>query len=265
MSDSRLTVALGEYDTGWHDPAGSLSAAERLVARAASVGAELVALPETATTGFTMETDRAVPIDSSDVGTLRRMAREHNVWLVAGVALVAEENASCAVNAAIAIDPQGEIAAIHRKRRLFAYGGEDKSYTPGDSTTIIDVNGVRIALFICYELRFSEVFAPAAADCDAMLLIANWPAARQQHWDALLRARAIENQCYMVGVNRTGVADGLAYVGGSTVFDPWGDRATLSPAGGQKIVTLDAGRTAEVRAKYPFQRDREIVCAVPQL
>lgn len=262
MSDSRLTVALGEYDIGWHDPAASLAAAGRLVRRAASVGAELVALPEMATTGFTMESDRAVAVDSADVEALRNLAREHGVWLVSGVALIDDRDSSCAVNAALAIDPSGEIAALHRKQRLFALGGEDKSYTPGESGTTVTVNGVRIGLFICYELRFAEVFASVAADVDAMLLVANWPAARQQHWDALLRARAIENQCYMVGVNRTGVADGTAYVGGSTVFDPWGDRLTVSPAGGERIVTIDANRTAEVRARYPFQRDRQIACTV---
>ncbi len=262
MSESRLTIALGEYDTGWHDPAASIAAARRLVTRAASVGAELIALPEMATTGFTMESDRAVAIESPDVDALRGMARAHDVWLVAGVALVADNDESCAVNGAMAIDPSGEIVAVHRKQRLFAYSGEDKSYVPGDASTTITVNGVRIGLFICYELRFAEVFAPVAAEVDAMLLIANWPAARQQHWDALLRARAIENQCYLVGVNRTGVANGLAYVGGSTVFDPWGDRVTVSPVGGERIVTIDARRTAEVRERYPFQRDRQVACPV---
>ena len=126
----RLTIALGEYDIGWHDPAASLASAGRLVRRAASVGAELIALPEMATTGFTMETDRAVPVDSPDIDALRQMAREHGVWLIAGVALVADNDESCAVNAALAIDPQGEVAAVQRKRRLYAMGGEDKSYTP---------------------------------------------------------------------------------------------------------------------------------------
>lgn len=252
----RLTIALGEYDTGWHDSAASLASAGRLVRRAASVGAELIALPEMATTGFTMETDRAVPVDSPDIDALRQMSREHGVWLIAGVALVADNDESCAVNAALAIDPRGEIVAVHRKRRLYAMGGEDKSYTAGTDATVVNVNGVRIGLFICYELRFSEVFAPVAPQVDAMMVIANWPAARQQHWDALLRARAIENQCYVAGVNRTGVASGLTYIGGSTVFDPWGDRVTVSPAGGERIATIDAGRTAEVRANYPFQRDR---------
>lgn len=256
MTETRLTIALGEYDIGWHDPRHSIAAADRIVSRVASVGAQVVVLPEMATTGFTMERDQAVPVDSGDVRALREIAHKHDVWMIAGVALRAEEDPSCAVNAALAIDPAGEIVAIHRKQRLFAYGDEHKSYAPGEASTVISIGDVHIGLFICYELRFPEVFGAVARDVDAMILIANWPATRQEHWDALLRARAIENQCYIVGVNRVGVANGLSYVGGSTGFDPWGDRLPTVLCASTRLVTIDAARTRELRAKYPFLKDR---------
>lgn len=252
---TRLTVALGEYDTGWHDPKASIAAASRLITRVAEVGADVVVLPELATTGATTEGERAVSIDSPDMKALRAIAKSHQMWVIAGIALK-EARGACAVNAAVAIDPDGEIAGIHRKRRLFALGGEDREFTAGTESTIVDINGVKLGLFICYELRFAELFGPIASDVDGMVVVANWPANRQEHWDALLRARAIENQCFMIGVNRTGFADGLSYIGGSTVFDPWGDRLSPMPVHTIRIATVDAERTRKLRREYPFLRDK---------
>ena len=255
MTAERLTIALGEYDTGWHEPKASLAAAARLAQRAAAVGVDVVVFPEMTTTGFTMDTARAVPVDSPDIAALRRIASQNQIWVIAGVALEEDPSGTHATNAALAIGPDGEIEAVHRKQKLFAYAGEERSYVAGGESTTIAIRGVRIGLFICYELRFSEVFA-SAVDIDAAVVIANWPAARTEHWDALLRARAIEFQCYALGVNRTGVANGLAYSGGSTAFDPWGNRLTPATPNGTRVVGIDANRVAEVRQAYPFLRDR---------
>lgn len=256
MTNARLTIALGEYDTGWHDSRASLASAAKLARSVSAVGVDVVVLPEMATTGFTMDAAQAVPLDAPEVDGLRRIASENSVWLIAGVALRDDRDPSLAVNASLAIDPTGEIVATHHKQRLFAYGDEDRHYQPGTDSTTIAIGGVRLGMFICYELRFPEVFAPVASDVDAMVVIANWPRSRQQHWDVLLRARAIENQCYVVGVNRTGVANGLAYTGGSSAFDPWGEWVTASNTNGTRIVALDAQRVADVRAEYPFLKDR---------
>jgi predicted amidohydrolase len=248
----RLAIALGEYDTGWHDPAASLRGAESVVARAAAGGARLVVLPEMTTTGFTMETDRAVPLDSPDVGRLRELARRHGVWIAAGVAL-RDASDDRATNGLVVVDAAGEIAAVHRKRRLFAYGDEDRFYAPGERATVVGIEGVRAGLFICYELRFPELFAAVADRVDLMLVVANWPAARRAHWDTLLRARAIESQCALVGVNRTGEGGGLAYDGGSIAYGPWGDPLVPDAAG---VVTVDVAEVRRVRERYPFLKDR---------
>lgn len=251
----RLTIALGEYDTGWHDPKTSITAAGRLVRRVAEVGADVVVLPELATTGATIEGDRAVPLDSPDVAAIRAIAKSNAMWVITGIAL-REARGACAVNAAIAVNPSGEIVAVHRKRRLFGFAGEDREFTPGTESTIVDINGVKLGLFICYELRFPELFGPIANDVDAMVVVANWPANRHEHWDALLRARAIENQCFIIGVNRTGFADGLSYLGGSTVFDPWGDRISPTPVHSTRIATIDTERVRKLRESHPFLKDR---------
>jgi len=260
MSPRTLTVALGEYDTGWHSSESSLASATRVATHAAAFGARLVVLPEMTTTGFTMDTDRAVTLESRDVSLLRAIASRLGIWLVAGVALreTDADGAPCAHNAALAIDPGGEIAAIHRKQRMFAFAGEDASYRAGTESTVVTIDGVPFGLFVCYELRFPELFAEVAADASGMIVIANWPASRRSHWDALLRARAIENQCAVVGVNRIGIGGGLTYDGGSAAFDAWGDRIDPATPAGLRIVTIDPGKTAAVRERFPFLRDRRL-------
>lgn len=256
-----LRVALGEYDIGWHTPEASLASADSLVRDAVGCGARLVVLPEMATTGFTMDAAQAAPLASPAVEELRAIARRYDVWLIAGVAMREDpvsDGEACVVNAALAIDPTGEIAAVHRKQRLFAFAGEHDVYRAGTNATTVTIEGVRVGLFICYELRFAEVFAAVADRCDCMVVIANWPAARRPHWDTLLRARAIENQCVVLGVNRLGEGGGIAYDGGSAAYDAWGDPLPSEGGCGVPVVTIDAGRVAEVRAKYPFLKDRRI-------
>ena len=121
---------------------------------------------------------------------------------------------------------------------------------------MIDVDGVRVSPFVCYDLRFPELFRAAAPACDLMVVIANWPATRRPHWDALLPARAIENQAYVIGVNRTGMAGGIQYDGGSAAYDPWGlpvarRTAVASPA----VVDVAPARVASIRSQYPFLAD----------
>jgi predicted amidohydrolase len=251
-----LRVALGEYDTGWHDPTGSLARAARVVHDAARGGAQLVVLPEMCTTGFTMDaTAQAQPLEGPSVRALGRLASESGVHLLAGVAVrECVAGAERAVNAAILFDENASIRAVYRKQRVFGYAGEDRVYTPGAEAVTAEVHGVRIALFVCYDLRFPELFRRVAHDVDAMVLIANWPARRRAHWDTLVRARAIENQCYVVAVNRVGEGGDLEYDGGSAAIGPWGE-PVAAIGDGILMVDVDPARVRAVRAEYPFLRD----------
>ena len=256
---NELRVVLGEYDTSWHDPATSLERATSLVRDAAKRGAQLVMLPEMCLSGFTMEPkDHAVPPESPHVQALSQLAAESKVHLLAGVAMRETVGGrEQFVNTALLFGPSGELEASYRKQKLFAYANEHAAYEPGEGPAIAMVHGVRIALFICYDLRFPELFRAVAPDVDAMLIIANWPAGRRPHWDALLPARAIENQCYVLGVNRLGDAGGLSYDGGSAAYDPWGERLTPTPTqdGALGSVVINPERVAEIRGRYPFIRD----------
>jgi len=255
-----LRAALGEYDTGWHDPETSVRRAHDVIAGAARLRARLVVLPEMCSTGFTMEGTRwAEPLSTEHgaSGALAAAAREHHVWVLAGLA-VREESPPRLVNAAVLFDPMGSIAALYRKQRLFTYAGEHEVYAPGDGSVVVTIEGARLGLFICFDLRFPELFRAVAPDVDAILLVANWPERRRAHWDVLTRARAIENQCYVVAVNRTGVGDGVEYDGGSVAYDPWGE--PLGIGGGvnaPRVVDIDPSRVKLVRARYPFLRELE--------
>ncbi len=265
-----LRVALGEYDTGWHDPAGSLTRAEALVARARRAGARLVVLPEMATTGFSMQSGEvAEPMNGPSVTRLAQIAAAHGLWILAGVATSGvdgdESHAVCAYNSAILLTPNGQPGAVYHKQKLFAYAGEDQSYRSGAGSLIIDIDGVRISPFICYDLRFPELFRAVADRVDAIVVVANWPKERRAHWDVLVRARAIENQCYVVAVNRTGNAGGLEYDGGSVAYGPWGEPlASMSSDDAIQVVELDPRRVADVRSKYPFLRDQGTPALEPE-
>jgi predicted amidohydrolase len=147
----------------------------------------------------------------------------------------------------------------HRYRKIhpFSHAGEEQWVRPGTSFTTVDVRGLRCALFVCYDLRFADEFWGLAPSVDAYLVVANWPAKRRLHWSTLLRARAIENQAYVVGVNRVGDGGRLHYSGDSMIVDPFGE--VLADGGdGERVIRaeVDAARVNAVRSEYPFLPDR---------
>lgn len=222
-----LRIVLGEYDTGWQSPKKSLAAAGRIVRAARAVRANLVVLPEMCTTGFTMDPARAEPADGAGIKQLGVLARKSRIHLLAGVALrEQEEGRERVVNAAIHLNVHGDIEKTYRKRRLSAHARENEVYAPGHEAVTDDVYWVRLAYFIGDELRFPE----------------------------LLRARAIENQCYVVGVNRMGKGRGTEYGGDSMAFDPWGEPAHVLQNGVLRVDVAQV-RVREVRETYPFLGD----------
>ena len=258
-SDATLRVALGEYDVGWQNPVASLDRAEALVRDAAARGAQLVVLPEMCATGFTMDAHLwAESLEGERAARLANLARQAGVGIIAGLAT---RDADGARNAAVVFDARGEIDGVYYKQRLFAYGGEEGPYRPGDEPVVLNVGGVRVSPFVCYDLRFPELFRAVARDVDAIVLVANWPSSRRAHWDVLTRARAIENQCYFIAVNRTGEGGGIAYDGGSSAYDPWGESLVAAPpaAGQVPIVELRTAEVDRVRLKFPFLEDLDPV------
>ena len=168
------------------------------------------------------------------------------------------------MNANLVFSPRGVQAARYDKMHLFAYDNgrerydEARTLRAGRTPVAFDAGGLRVGLSVCYDLRFPELYrALARPPCDLLSVPSAFThTTGAAHWEVLLRARAIENQCFMIGVNRTGFADGLSYLGGSTVFDPWGDRISPTPVHATRIATIDTERVRKLRESHPFLQDR---------
>ena len=256
-----VKVAAVQHDIVWEDRAANFERLGPMIAEAATQGARLVVLTEMFSTGFSMATERiAEPANGPSVQFLVDRAREHDVWVcgtlperpVDPVASGSERPYNQLVLAA----PDG---GVHRYAKIhpFGYGAEHEHYSAGDTFLTVDVEGVRCTFFVCYDLRFADEFWPLALETDCYVIPANWPKSRRSHWSALLRARAIENQAYVVGVNRVGDGGGLAYAGDSVILDPLGD-ALASAGESECIVTaeVDPDHVAAVRKRFPFLADR---------
>jgi predicted amidohydrolase len=253
---STLRLTLVQADTRWHDAAGNRAALGAALANVAP-GTDLVVLPEMFSTGFTMaSTDVAERMDGPTVAWLSAEARRLDAAIVGSV--VVEDEARC-FNRLIWATPDGALRT-YDKRHLFRMADEHLHYGAGAERLLVSWRGFRICPLVCYDLRF-PVFARNRRDgeYDVLLVVANWPAARQQAWNTLLRARAIENQCWSVGVNRVGVdGKGLAYRGGSAVYDWLGDaHLEVFDDPGVFTVRLALAPLSSHRRDFPVWRDAD--------
>lgn len=239
----------------WEDPAGNFERAAPWIARAAAAGARLAVLPEMFATGFSMSAERiAEAPDGPSTAFLTGEARRHGLWVAGSVPI--RLDAGRPYNTLVLAGPGGE---VHRYRKIhpFTFAGEHEHYAAGTEHVVVDVEGVRLALFVCYDLRFADEFWAVAERCDAYVVVANWPERRRHHWVTLLQARAIENQAYVIGVNRVGEGNGLGYTGDSRVFDPWGE--ALAAAAGEETMLLaevEPERVRSARSSFPILADR---------
>jgi predicted amidohydrolase len=226
------------------------------VVAAAGAGARLVLLSETFATGFSMRTEvTAEPEGGPSSQWLAAQAGAHGVWVGGSVPEVAAGGGD-PYNTFVLAGPDG---TQHRYRKIhrFGYGGEDRKFAAGSDHVTVTVEGVRLSLFVCYDLRFADEWWAVARDTDAYLCVANWPAARRRHWQVLLVARAIENQAYVVACNRVGRGGKLEYAGDSMVVDPMGE--VLASAAGDEallVAEVDPARVAAVRDEFGFLADR---------
>jgi predicted amidohydrolase len=252
-----MKIALLQTAPRWEDPAANLERAARLVREAGEAGADLAVLPEMCTTGFTMDVSAAHANAGEAERPLGEMARAAGVCLVAGYAVRTEDGVR-ARNLAGCFDRTGGLLGRYQKTHLFPLAGEDRAFERGMGPALFEIAGVQAGVFVCYDLRFPEDFLIVAPAAPLLLVIANWPAARALHWETLLRARAIECQSFVAGVNRTGRdGAGTPYHGQSMVLDPMGETVARG-GGGEEVVIceIDPAMAADVRARFPFLRDR---------
>ena len=250
-----MKVAALQHDIQWKDGPATLTRLAPRIEAAASDGAALVVLTEMFATGFSPTADDVVePVGGPTATFMADTADRLGIWLAGSVA-IRESDGTCR-NRFIAAGPAGEQVS-YDKRHPFSLAGEHQQFTPGDDVVSFDIDGVRVTPFVCYDLRFADDFWRLGPDTDLFLVVANWPTARRRHWSSLLVARAIENQCYVVGVNRVGDADGLHHSGDSAIVSPLGDvLATASEIETALVAEIDPAEVVEVRSRFPFLQDR---------
>ncbi|MET0636328.1 MAG: amidohydrolase [Chitinophagaceae bacterium] len=253
-----LNITLIQSELAWEDRTTNLSRFEEKI-RGLGPGAEVVVLPEMFSTGFSMQPGRlAETMDGETVGWMKRVSAENRIILTGSV--IIKENDQY-FNRLLWVLPDGQLG-IYDKKHLFAYAGEDQFYTAGNKRLIASVKGWKINLQVCYDLRF-PVWARQQMleepEYDVLIYVANWPQKRNTAWKTLLRARAIENQCYVVGVNRVGVdGNGIDHSGDSMVIDPLGE-ILYESEGVESIVTITLQKETllAIREKLPFLGDSD--------
>ena len=255
MRGEQLHITLIQPDIVWEDKSANLQQYEATIA-SISGPKHVVVLPEMFSTGFSMAPERlAEPMEGPSVRWMADIAVKNRCILTGS--LIIEENRKY-YNRILWVQPDGTIG-VYDKRHLFAYGNEDKHYTRGEKRLIAQVNGWRINLQICYDLRFPVWARNLGDEYDVLLYVANWPEQRSLAWKTLLQARAIENQSYVVGVNRVGVdAKNNKYVGDSSVFGPLGEKIwQQSNEIACHTVTLEKEPLLKVRTDLPFLNDAD--------
>jgi len=251
-----VVVAL-QLDIVWEDKPANFSKVRHLLSQAAPAKNALVVLPEMFATGFSMNTQVvAEPYGGPTEQFLANTAKEFGIYLLAGAAM--KGRAGDARNKALVFSPAGELITFYAKMRPFTPGGESEHYVAGERITTFEWAGCRVAPFVCYDLRFPELFRTAAVanQPELFVVIASWPDKRIAHWLRLLQARAIENQAYVIGVNRIGNDPFYHYPGRSVIVDFNGD--FLADAGDREgcvSATLDFDTLRKYRQGLPFLDD----------
>ena len=246
---NQLHIALVQSDLFWNDPLANKNHFDALLTNVQ--GADVIVLPEMFTTAFCME-GSAESMDGASVQWMLQKAKSLNA-AVCGSMIVQEDNQQ--YNRFVWVTPNGEIE-YYDKRHLFSLMGEGEQFAMGVERKLIHYKGWKICPQICYDLRF-PVFSRNDLGYDVLLYVANWPDRRIVAWDKLLQARAIENQSYVVGVNRVGEdVNNISFPGHSAVYDAFGETlAFLGKEEKVEFVTLDKEALIETRERLPFLKD----------
>jgi predicted amidohydrolase len=253
---SSLHITLLQSPLHWENPEANLNMFTQKI-ESLPGKKELVVLPEMFNTGFSLAPDRlAETMDGPTVQWMRDMSIKHRIILTGSLIIREDEHA---YNRLVWMQPNGQ-CGTYDKRHLFSYGGENEGFSAGSKRLITQANGMRICTNICYDLRFPVWNRQTNPDeYDLLLYVANWPEKRIHAWKTLLQARAIENQCYVIGINRTGTdGNGHQYCGESSIIGPLGE-VLLSSTQEHDILQWELERKTiqDIRQQLPFQQDKD--------
>lgn len=242
-------------DIAWGDCQGNVRRADAMIDNAPE--ADLYILPEMFSTGFAADPEgMAESENGKTVEWMRRKAVAKDAAIAGSLAIKSGERY---FNRLYFVKPDGEVTT-YDKRHLFSYAGENLHYTRGEERVIVEWRSVRIMLQVCYDLRF-PVFSRNHGDYDMIIYVASWPTSRIKVWDTLLHARALENQCYVAGVNRVGHDPNCAYCGNSLIISPYGEDLAVCGSGEEsaKMAEIEMEMLRSFRKKFPVIDDADII------
>jgi predicted amidohydrolase len=248
-----MDILLLQTDIEWQLPDNNRKRIERIID--SSPGADIIILPEMFTTGFSMSPLKiAEKADTVTLAWMQQLSGERNSALAGSIAV--EENGKY-YNRFYFVKPDGSYST-YNKRHLFSFAGENREYTAGAGRVIVEYGGFRILLQICYDIRF-PVFSRNNSDYDMIIYVASWPLPRIGAWNALLPARAIENQCYVAGINRTGSDPAAKYNGGTALIDFFGKPIASAGFDREEAVlgTVNIQPLNDFRIKFPALADAD--------
>lgn len=248
-----MKVALVQQDIVWASPADNCSRLDVLLK--AAEGCDLCVLPEMFSTGFATKPEGIA--ETSPAASLEWMKSKSAQMNCAIAGSISTYENGTFYNRFHFVKPDGSVIS-YDKHHLFTYSGEDKTFTAGTERRVVEWRGVRFLLIVCYDLRF-PVWIRNRKDYDAILCVASWPDVRRRAWDTLVRARAIENQCFFAAVNRVGEDPSCRYSGGTAFIDPYGEAQSFVEDGKEGIcfADLDMSKLDAFRAKFPVLNDAD--------
>ena len=258
-----MTVSIAQMDVAAADPEANLKKGEAWIAEAARRGSHVICMPELWTTGFDWAENSRLAADHERVTErIGGLADRYRIWI--GGSVLALDDDGRPANTFLLFDDRGRVAGRYGKIHLFGLIHEDEHLAPGKALCTVETPWGTVGLSLCYDIRFPELFRSyALRGARVIFTSAAFPAARRRHWRTLLRARAIENQLYMIGVNQTGGeelgADGTILYGGcSAIIDPWGETVVEAGQAAECLLTatIDLGRVDEIRSRIKVLQDR---------
>lgn len=250
-----MKVVLLQTDIKWMNPQKNLVEAEQMMDESEEE-VDLFVLPEMFSTGFCMEPEKVgEPMEGNTIAWMKQQARQRNAAIVGSLPVTENDGF---YNRLCFVKPDGSLT-LYDKRHLFSYGGEQQHYAAGNQRAIVSFRGVRFLLQVCYDLRF-PVWSRSRKDYDAMIYVANWPESRIEVWNTLLKARAIENQSYVLGVNRVGNDPVCTYNGCSAIVDFYGKTMAASERSApcRLSAVLDMEKLEHFRRKFPVLDDADV-------
>lgn len=243
-------------DILWEEKAANQKKAVAFVKSASEKGADLILFPEMSLTGFSMNITLTAEKEMETVSFFKSLAARHEIHIGFGWV---EAYQGKARNHYTVVSPREGILSDYVKIHPFSYSGEDNYFVAGNTVHTFTISDFRISTFICYDLRFPEIFQAVSGQADLIVVAANWPAARKEHWRILLQARAVENQTYIAGVNCVGDKGGLSYSGNTSLVDPEGRVVQeLSDNEGIVFCDIEKAKAENYRKSFPLKNDRKI-------